>query len=101
MKWKVSDKPVGRYRSVEKRAWPYAYYDDGAIAARIECDDAYVPSAIKDGQEFTLWLYIAVYDGSGRWVWKKRATPFKTIEECKNELARFVDKYPHLTGGHK
>jgi hypothetical protein len=97
IKWKVSDIPTGRYRSFEKRAWPHAYYNDKneSPMAMILCEDAYIPSEIKEGNHALLDLYVADHSIKP-WKWRKTVRQFKTLKEAKAGLLRILKSNPEL-----
>lgn len=97
--WKVGDKPVGRYRSFDKRSWPMAYYDkEGNVAAAIiYCDDSYVPSAAKSGAHSPLTIHVADYSKGVSFVWRKANRTAATLEEAKAIAEGILRKYPEIT----
>lgn len=95
--WKVGDKPVGRYRSFEKRPWPTAYWDNvnGPCAAMITCADSYEPCEVKKGNHGPLTLRIARYKGE-QWDWATARVTYNTLEEAKKAAYSILSKYPHI-----
>lgn len=100
IKWKVQEAPTGRYRSFFKRGWPVAEYDDGYIAARIECTVGYHPVIVTSGDHPVLTLYIADYSKKP-WKWVTVQRRMKTLQEAKDALVSLLEKYPHLTPFHE
>lgn len=96
--WKVGDKPVGRYRSFDKRSWPKAYYDKECdkVAAIIYCDDSYVPSAAKAGTHSPLTVHVADYSKGVGFDWRAVKGKAKTLDEAKSAVEGILRKYPHL-----
>jgi hypothetical protein len=93
--WRVSPKPVGRYRSFESRSWPSADYSDGRVCARIACDDDYTPNAAKTGKHKPLILRIANYAHTP-WQWVRAKQEFATLAEAKAALDRILETAPSL-----
>lgn len=99
LKWKVGDKPTGRYRSFEKRSWPYAYYPDGTYAGSIDCSKSYEPRDAREGTHPELTILVADHsdqEGGAAWVSKRLKQKFKTLDEAKQGLSDIIHKYPQL-----
>ncbi|AYP28278.1 hypothetical protein HWB92_gp020 [Serratia phage vB_SmaA_3M] len=93
LKWSVSQAPTGRFRSFEKRAFPYADYANGRPAAKIECDKSYVPDH-RTATDLQLTVYVAewfvrVDDNVLTFNWRRVHRPACSIAEAK-EIARIV-----------
>jgi hypothetical protein len=97
IKWKVSEISKGKYRSFEKRSWPYAYYNNKneSSAAMIRCEDAYISSDVKTGNHALLDLYVADHSMKP-WKWRKAVKQFKTLKEAKEGLLRILKSNPDL-----
>ena len=103
-KWKVSNEPVGRFRSFDKRSWPSASVDGHAVAW-IECEDAYEPRNVKTGNHKELTIHIAVYsltksdlDKHGTWRWKTLTKKAKTLDEAKELAESFCNTHQNALG---
>ena len=96
LKWKVSDLPVGRYRSFDSRAWPMADFEDGNTAAMITCDDEYIPAYVKTGNHSSLTIRVACWheheSGIGQtFEWKTLKTRPATLKDAKLIAQLFFD----------
>ena len=99
IKWKVSEKPSGPYRSFYNRAWPDAYYDNAGKdpAAAIYCSASYDPSQAKTGDHPPLTLMIADHSVPGPgFTWRKVKGEFKTLQEAKDKAEELIEKYPNI-----
>ena len=96
LKWKVSDEPVGRYRSFERRGWPSAYWSSGESAAHIICKDSYVPRDVKIGNHSALKVMLADHSVKP-WTWRKARMECKTLKEAKEFVEHLLNNvYPHF-----
>ena len=96
LKWKVSDLPIGRYRSFDRRAWPMADFKNGKTAAMITCNDEYTPSNVKTGNHSSLAVRVACWraqeSGSGQtFYWKTLKTRSATLKDAKLLAQLFFD----------
>ena len=97
IKWKVSEKPVGRYRSFEVRPWPQAEYEDGQLAGMIICSDEYIPADVKTGDHHELKLRIFDYSlGSQQRGVLYAKTRYKTLAEAKIALSQILEQHPEF-----
>lgn len=100
IKWKAEAPPTGPYRSFYKRGWPMAEFSDGHMAARIECEDEYIPQNVREGKYSELTLYVADYRDKGpkaaKWCWVKVTKKFGTLTEAKAAVPRVYEKHPEL-----
>lgn len=94
-KWKVQPAPTGRYRSFEKRGWPTADYENGRVAASIECEDDYRPQNAKEGKHSLLTVRIADHS-TKPFTWKKITKRFATLQEAKDAVDEIFKKYPEF-----
>lgn len=94
--WKVAPPPTGRYRSFEKRGWPFATYKDDKSAALIACDDEYVPSKVATGDHKELTVRIADYTAvtGGSYTWRTMKARFKTLKDAKDAVEAFLTQNP-------
>lgn len=95
MKWKVSPKPTGRYRSFEIRGWPYLVYEDGQLAASIHCADAYSKQRAESMKHAP--LSVIVYDySSGPQLRRSRrlAATFNTLNQAKCAALAALLRFP-------
>ncbi len=93
--WRVDPKPVGRYRSFEKRGWPTCYYGhaDGPIAAKLYCADAYEPRDVRTGNHANIVIYVAHWGVVPfKWFVLKRRAP--TLDEAKSIASDFLARHP-------
>lgn len=95
IKWKVGDKPTGRFSCFEHRGWPTAYYSNGDPAVMLVCEDPYVPSRIKVGNHAPINSYLANYGCDhaehGAFKWVKVSKQFTTLKEAKAESLRLLE----------
>lgn len=90
IKWRVSPAPTGRYKSFEKRNFPYAEYENGETLADMLCGDSYVPALHKDSDDLELKLRVMDYSGEfPKWrTLKARPTSIKSTKEL---LVKFLE----------
>ena len=93
IKWKVSEKSTGRYRSFIPRRWPIAYYADGSICAAIYCDDEYTLNRAKEGKHRLLTVRIADYSQE-KWAWLQMKYKPVTLGEAKRFVEIVLQKHP-------
>lgn len=99
LKWKVDPPPTGRWRSFECRGWPTAEYEDGTIAAHIRCEDAYIPSLVKEGRHAPLIIIIYDYskpNGNCPWTRMKLMKPAATLREAKERVKQYLKSHPEV-----
>ena len=102
VKWKVSDKPRGPYRSFEVWQWPMLWDDKGRPIMKVVCEDAYTPARGRGEQSHDpLQLYVADYrpesNPSGRgFQWRRVKRQYATLEEAKAGAQRILDAMPEL-----
>jgi hypothetical protein len=92
--WKVSEVPVGRYRSFATRGWPSASFDkEGKYpAAWIVCKDEYRPSKVKTGVHSELTLRVTDYSVEDQtFKWRTVRARFPTLESAKRGASEFFD----------
>ncbi len=89
IKWKVQEKPTGKYSSFEKRGFPEAFYKDGSIAAHIYSDGDDYEYVTKQKEYKSLVLRFADYSVTP-WKWRQFTKRFKTIDEAKKTLSKFL-----------
>ncbi len=94
-KWKVSEPPVGRYKSFQKRMWPGASYlnKKESPAAQIYCEDGYKPWKARSGEHKELTLCIADHSVMP-WAWRTIKKRFKTLVEAKIAFDIFIKNHP-------
>lgn len=97
--WKVADKPTGRYRAFEHRAWPAAWWGkpgQGEPAAFISCGDEYAPWRVREGKHAPLHITVCHYqhpeagNSSKRFRLKKQAA---TLDEAKQMIQAFYESH--------
>ena len=93
LKWKVDEKPTGRYRSFVKRHWPKAHLGHRS-AFWIVCSESYVPSIARLGPHMPLRLRAAIAQPDGRWDWRPLKGEFATLSEAKAHAQKMLDKHP-------
>jgi len=96
-KWKVHPAPTGRYRSFESRGWPYLEYEDGQLAASIQCGENY--SLRKAASKEHGRLTVIVYDyrqGSSDRKFLKVAHTFPDLPSAKRAAEKVLDEYPEF-----
>lgn len=92
IKWIVSPKPTGMYRSFQKRAWPHADYLDGTFCASLLCETPYSARAVKIGDHPEIIVRIADHS---RKPWQARIlkAKAKTLAEAKAMVKEHLAKY--------
>jgi hypothetical protein len=93
LKWRVADRPTGRYRSFERRGWPNADYENGKPAAMLRCQDEYVPKCVKDGDHGLIEIYVADHSGE-QWRWRKAINRAVTLDYAKSLVRRILEAHP-------
>lgn len=102
--WRVAPEPVGRYRSFERRAWPYAVWrGTEEPAASISCADAYTPARARGDEPHAL-LRVSVADWSARaqdpcaaaFTWRLLRRPCATLAEAKALAERALRQHPEF-----
>lgn len=97
IKWRVAPVPTGKYRSFDRRGWPFAEDERGRSIAMIVCDDSYVPSRVKTGEHAELQIYVADYrPAPGSFRWRRLVKRGATLDEAKRLVSEFFEKYPHV-----
>ena len=104
IKWKVDEEPTGRYRSFDKRGWPNASYKDKeeSPAARIRCEDEYIPANVKTENHKPLKVYVADWSNRERdpkgtaFIWLKVKGEFVTLKQAKDAAEKIINKYEYL-----
>ena len=96
LKWKVSEKPTGRYRSFSRRSWPDAWYENGDIAASIICESEYVLANVKIGNHKALRIRIADH-AMKPWLWRTLMQRAHTLKEAKELVKEFLNEHPSYT----
>lgn len=93
IRWKVAEKPTGRWRSFSNRAWPDAIDEKENLMVSITCEDEYSPSRVKTGEHAP--LRVLVYDYSGHHNRKryKLSKEFKTLKEAKEAAETFLKNH--------
>lgn len=94
-KWKVSEKPKGKYRSFEKREFPFAEYENGEFAAQMISESWYDSEKKKKGEYKPITLVIADHSEKPwkRRVFKKR---FLTIDDAKEAFKKLLKEHPEI-----
>lgn len=94
IKWRLGEKPTGRYRSFFKRGWPSGEYSDGSPAASIDHVDGigYEPY-IKESE--SLVIRVANYHPNGfDWV-KLKARP-SGLTAAKAVAQKFINEHHEI-----
>lgn len=95
-KWKIHEKPTGKFKSFESRAFPYLMYvSTGKIAASILCKTDYSLYTAKLGLHEP--LRVCIYDySSGAAARKTRylKETFTKLEAAKEATIRFLKTHP-------
>lgn len=91
LKWKVGDKPTGRYRSFQKRSWPTATFGtEGEMAAMIQADESY---SAKIAESTEVRLYVADHREKP-WRWRKFKNSFPGVTKAKSVAEDFFRQRP-------
>ena len=101
LKWKVDEKPTGKFSSFERRGWPTAEFANGDSAARIECENEYIPSNVRIGQHAPLAVRIACWTqnrtpAQPAFVWRRLTLRFATLQEAKATAESFIEQHPEF-----
>lgn len=92
LKWTVSERPVGRYRSFETRAWPICEHKiTNRTLFLIDCLDEYTNGKPPHGP---LTLRVAKATEDGRWKWVQLVKKFDTLPELKAAAQIVFDRHP-------
>lgn len=94
LKWKVGEKPTGRYRSFQNRAWPSAEYSTGDHAGHIGSvgDRSYHVSLTMTEE---LQVYVACRDQDKvRFTNRRLKGTFRGLDAAKAALQSFLDRHP-------
>lgn len=101
IKWTVTDRPSGRYRSFQRRGWPSANFvnADESNCAWIGCEDDYEPADVRTGNHRPLKVYIADYstrsnDGNCPYTRRKLKVEPRTLQAAKDLVKYFYEKNP-------
>lgn len=91
LKWKVVEKPTGRYRGFYNRGWPSCEHkESGRPLFRISCDDEYTNGKPPHAP---LFLHIAIHSPEhGEWRWHRWNKSFSTLAELKIKAAELFEK---------
>lgn len=98
IRWKVAEKPTGRYKSFQDRGWPTCEDDKGNPIAMIRHINkaSYTPHLAEHNDKPDLQLMIAYRaDQETSFTWKGLTGRFRTVKQCKQALTEFIKKYPH------
>jgi len=82
--------------SFHKRSWPTAEYEDGSMAAMIQCEDNYHYQKAKTGNHAALTVYVADHSLDPVWKWRKLILTFETLKEAKEAVLEILKKYPNF-----
>lgn len=95
MKWKVQEKPTGRYASFFKRGWPQLFYPSGELAASIVCEEDYRPYKVKTGEHAELGIIFYSYvEGAQKRKLLRLHRRFTTLASAKEAAAEIIGKHP-------
>ena len=100
LKWSVCPAPTGRFRSFEKRGFPFADYENGRPAAKIECDKSYIPEH-RTATDLSLTVYVAEWyvredDDVLTFKWRRVKKTASSIAEAKEIAAIVLERNPSL-----
>lgn len=96
LKWKVAEKPTGRYASFQYRPWPTASIGELMVAA-ITCEDDYRAWRVKTGNHAELTVRVMDRRNGGH-QWRRLAQKSKTLDEAKKLAQLFWDTHPGFLG---
>lgn len=94
LKWFVESAPTGKFRSFQKRGWPYALnVESDKVAVMLYCDDDYFPPKVKTGDHGPITIHVRrLVDGKLKtYVLRQKAT---TLPEAKAIAAKFFSNNP-------
>lgn len=94
IKWRISEKPTGPYRSFQKRHWPSAYYSNKIPCASLDCSTQYSATSVKIGCHSEITVRVADHSQKP-WQLRTLKARAKTLAEAKQMVADFIKKYPH------
>lgn len=91
LKWRVGEKPTGRYKSFQKRSWPSAEYPDGKMAVMLYAanGEGYWPNLAETS---TIEIRVADYQGNG-FCWMILKRQVVGVKQAKLVAQEFVDKH--------
>ncbi len=108
IKWKVSEKDTGKFRSFTKRSWPTAYYqlEDGSeiFCASLHSMGGYRPSDVKTGNHFPIKLWVAVHateeerklTNCASWGVRKLKYDYLYLKQAKDALLDYIKNNPSV-----
>lgn len=95
LKWRVQEKPTGRYRSFHKRGWPTCSYvdDNMSHAGHIAAVDGrgYVP---REAEDVLLEVWVACRSGQVNFTNLRMTKRFKGLKAAKAGLEDFIQRHP-------
>lgn len=99
--WKVSPQPTGRFRSFEKRGFPYAYYKNGEMAARIDANVSYDPSIHRTANDLQISVFVAEWyvrevDSYLTFRWRKAKSVVTSISAAKELVNTLLKSNPNF-----
>jgi hypothetical protein len=104
LKWRVMERPTGRYGSFQKRGWPIADYTDGRIAVQLRCEHEYTPQRARAVDGLVLTVIVADWSspsntrtGEG-FTWRTLKQRAVSLTEAKLLAARFLNAHPEPCG---
>lgn len=104
LKWTVYPPATGRYRSFERRGWPYASYVEHTeyplSAGIILSQSEYIPRDVKNGSHKPLHVNVAVWanpriTGEAAFQYQKIGA-VATLKEAKELLQNYIDEHPEI-----
>lgn len=100
IKWKVGEKPTGRFASFQGRAWPYGYAGDtDTMVSHLYHPLSYTPERANGGevalQEPFEGIAAFVRNASApAFKWRKLKARFDTVAEAKAAVQKFYEDNP-------
>lgn len=99
LKWRVSEKPTGPYRSFHQRGWPSAYLPGDRIAFHLTCETEYIPTLVREGKHAAIGIRVARWfeRGGGQtptFEWMRYSKSAASLDEAKVMCQKFLDAWP-------
>lgn len=95
LKWKIGEKPTGRYRSFQQRSWPSADYEDGTYAGCLFPVEPRLSYHVRIAETTELRVHIALHNtGSPGWGAVRLKQTFVGVTAAKQALSDYLDAHP-------
>ena len=97
IRWEVSPKPTGLYRSFHRRGWPIGFHKETGQRVLIRCAEEYSPKAVREGTHPPLTVCIDIWDkdNGGLKLVILHAKP-ETLKDAKDLAEKFFKQRPEF-----